>query len=69
VTFLKLREGFPDVNIYGKKLLFYTKDIEGDTKKAENILAQKSIKLLTCKEKRIIFEDVFMYYIEHSGIE
>ena len=64
-----LRQEFPNVNIYGKKLLFYTKNIEEDTRKAEYILNQSGIQMTKCREKRIIFEDVFMYYIENSGIE
>jgi hypothetical protein len=37
--------------------------------KAEASLNQKGISVIDCKEKRIMFEDVFMYYIENSGIE
>lgn len=67
--FQKLKQDFPNVNIYGKKLLFYTKNMEEGTGKAEAILNQAGIKMINCREKRIIFEDVFMYYIENSGIE
>jgi ABC-2 type transport system ATP-binding protein len=63
-----LRQGFPNVNIYGKKLLFYTKNIDEDTKKAEALFKSGGIQMNRCREKRIIFEDVIMYYIENSGM-
>ncbi len=59
-------EILPDVSFYGKNILLYTKDLEGDTSRLKSLCRSKGYEFKKIRKRPILFEDVFIHFLKKS---
>jgi len=63
----KAHEILPDVSFYGKNILLYTKDPQGDTSRLRVLCKSKGYMFRNIRKRPILFEDVFVHFIKKSA--